>query len=119
MKTLLFFLVTATAFAATSEWKPIAETASCPMKVQILGKAGEKYVIAIFNGTETKLYTKDNTLFTPKALKSQEFASETDKEQKLGTPTFEFTQQGEVEANPPKLKITLSGRQERCSMNVL
>jgi len=117
-----FLLITS--FLATSsfasEWKPIAQTVSCPQDVQILAKEGEKYVLASYNGTQHKLFSSDQTTYTPRALKSQEFASDITKEKYLlGEPTFVFEQQGEVEGNPPKLVISLSGVQHRCRMNIL
>lgn len=113
MKHLLFITimsVSSLAWSAT-DWKVVAETTSCSDKIQIMGKEGEKYVLAVRGEEKIKLLAKDGGVFNENALRSTEFVSE-----KNGDVTYTFTQPAYVEANPPKIDVSYGGSKSRCKM---
>lgn len=112
------FLLLDMTVQAASKWKIIAESVSCPEKIQILGKEGESYVLVVYKNQQKKLYSKDQSKFRSVELTSTEYSSDVKKDNYiLGDPTFTFYMPGEVEGNPPKLDMAYSGRIERCRMN--
>lgn len=115
MKKILFLsLITLTTYAqAASDWKVIAETTNCDEKIQIMGKEGEKFVKAVNNGRETKLFPKDKSLFHEENMKMTEFESAKDADEK-----YTFIQPSYVEPNPPKIDVSMNGTKTRCKMNL-
>lgn len=119
MKKLLFLsLLSLSLNSLAAEWKTIAETTNCPEKVKILAKAGEKYVKAVMNGKEDKLFPQDRSSFLPDAPRAITFHSEVENK-KLGDVTFTFIQPSVTEANTPKLDIIYSGIKRHCNMRSL
>jgi hypothetical protein len=98
---------------SASEWKVVAETTSCDETIQILGKEGEKYVKAVHNGVETKLFAKDGTKFQEDSLAMNEFVSD-----KSSDVKYTFIQPAVVDGNPPKVDVVHSGAKKRCKMNL-
>lgn len=97
---------------AASEWKLVAETTACDEKIQILGKEGEKYVLAVKGDEKTKLFAKDGTAFHHDSMKSTEFESQ-------GSDVkYTFIQPSYVEANLPKIDVTEQGEKKRCKMQL-
>lgn len=114
MKHLLFisFMSLSTLSFAATDWKVIAETTSCNEKIQIMGKEGEKYVLAVKGDEKTKLFAKDDSVFHENAMKSTEF------EAKSGDVTYRFIHPSYVEANPPKIDVAYNGTKTRCKMDL-
>lgn len=113
MKHLFFItLFTVSSFAwSAEEWKVVAETTACDERIKILGKDGEKYVLAVHGVDKTKLISKDGTTFQTNALRSTEFISD-----KSSDVAYTFTQPSYVEANPPKIDLSFNGSKKRCKM---
>lgn len=100
--------------SAAPEWKVVAETTSCADKIQIMGKEGEKYVMAVHGDEKTKLFPKDGSKFQAESMKSTEFASN-----KNDDVSYRFIQPSYVEANPPKIDVAYSGeKNKRCKMEL-
>jgi hypothetical protein len=114
MKTILFLSLLSASLSAFSsdDWKLIAETVSCDQKIQILGKAGEKYVLAVRGDETTKLFSKDGSAFNEDSMKSTEF------EARGSTVAYTFFQPSYVEANPPKIDVKDHGLKKRCKMEL-
>lgn len=113
MKNLLFISIlslSSLAWAA-QEWKVIAETTVCDEKIQIMGKDGEKYVLAVKGDEKRKLFSKDGSAFNENSMQMTEFSS-------VGEPTYNFIHPSYVEANPPKIDVTYSGAKKRCKMEL-
>lgn len=113
MRNLLFVsLLTLTSLSwAAQEWKVVAETTICDEKIQIMGKDGEKYVVAVHGNEKTKLYSKDGSAFNEESMQMTEFSSN-------GEPTYNFIHPSYVEANPPKIDVSYSGKRKRCKMEL-
>lgn len=92
-----------------ADWKVIAETTSCDEKIQVLGKEGEKYVLAIQGDKKTKLVAEDGSTFVENSMKNTVFSSK-------GETSYTFTQPSYVEANPAKIDVSHTGVNKRCSM---
>ncbi len=101
-----FFILLNSAIAAPEGWHPIAETSQCGEKVQILGKDGEKYVLAVHNSSETKLFSQDASVFNKNSMKNTVFLS---KDYKFIHPSY-------VEGNPPKIIFNQNGMKQNCRM---
>jgi hypothetical protein len=118
MKSLLLMSVlslVSNAFA-TSDWKVIAESKDCGEKVQIMGKEGEKYVMAVKGDTKTKLFSKDGSGFNKENPKSTEYSAVSTDPSSAGT-AVSYTQPGYTEGNLPKVQILDNGKSKKCSMN--
>lgn len=115
MKQLFFITIMAmTSFSyAQADWKVIAETTSCAEKIQILGKEGEKFVLAVQGDERTKLYAKDGSSFKEEALSTTEYRS-TEK----SDVSYTFIQPSMVEGNPPKVDVAYHGEKKRCKMDL-
>ena len=113
MKNLLFLSILSLSSVswAAQEWKVVAETTVCDEKIKILGKNGEKYVIAERGEEKRKLFSKDGSAFNENSMQMTEFNS-------VGEPTYNFIHPSYVEANPPKLDVTFSGAKKRCKMQL-
>ena len=115
MKHLL--LVTLMSMSATAwsakDWKVIAETTSCDEKIQVLGKDGEKYVLAVHGHEKTKLFAKDGSAFKEDSMNRTEFTSA-----KSSDVSYNFVQPSYVEANPPKIDVSYLGDKKRCKMEL-
>ena len=98
---------------AAADWKVVAETTSCDEKIQIMGKEGEKYVLAVRGDEKTKLFAADGSEFHEDALKPTEFKSE-----KSADVSYRFMQPAYVEANPPKIDVAYNGAKKRCKMDL-
>ena len=105
--------VSSFAWSTTQDWKVVAETSTCDEKIQIMGKDGEKYVLAVRGEEKTKLFAKDGSVFKTDAIKSTEFTSDASSNVK-----YTFTQPSYVESNPPKIDVAMNGSQTRCKMNL-
>lgn len=115
MKKLLlvsFFAFVSFASTASTEWKVVAETTSCDEKVQVLGKEGEKYVLAVKGEDKTKLFSEDGSTFKHDSMKNTHFVAKTE------DVTYRFIQPSYVEANPPKLDVVHHGLKKRCKMEL-
>jgi hypothetical protein len=97
-------------FAA--EWKVVAETTLCDEKIQVMGKEGEKYVLAVNGEKKTKLFAKDGSTFSEQSMSSTEFVSKQD------DVSYRFIQPSYVEANPPKIDVSHNGEKKRCKMKL-
>ncbi len=115
MKQIFFITIMAmtTVSFAQEDWKVIAETTSCAEKIQILGKAGEKYVLAVHGDERTKLYAKDGSSFKEDAMRTTEYRS-TEK----SDVSYTFIQPSMVEGNPPKVDVSYHGEKKRCKMDL-
>lgn len=103
-----------TSFAfAQADWKVIAETTSCADKIQILGKEGEKYVLAVHGDERTKLYAKDGSSFKENAMSTTEYRSP-----EKSDVSYTFIQPSMVEGNPPKVDVVYHGEKKRCKMEL-
>lgn len=114
MKHLFFitlFSISSLSFAA-AEWKLVAETTSCDDKIQIMGKEGEKYVLAVKGDEKTKLFAKDGSAFHHDSMNSNEFTAKTEE------ATYTFIQPSYIEANPPKIDVAHNGEKTRCKMKL-
>jgi hypothetical protein len=98
---------------ASADWKVVAETTSCAEKIQILGKEGEKFVMAVRGNEKTKLFAKDGSAFHENTMGSTEFSSD-----KSADVAYRFIQPSYVEANPPKIDVAYKGNKERCKMQL-
>lgn len=113
MKHLLFIsLMSLSTLSFAADWKVVAETTSCDEKIQVLGKEGEKYVLAVKGEEKIKLHAKDNSVFNENAMKSTEF------EAKADGATYRYIQPSYVEANPPKIDVIHEGLKKRCKMEL-
>lgn len=115
MKQLFFITImvmTSLSFAQ-AEWKVIAETTSCADKIQILGKEGEKFVLAVQGDKRTKLYAKDDSSFKENAMRTTEYRSAANSD-----VSYTFIQPSMVEGNPPKVDISYHGEKKRCKMDL-
>lgn len=109
---LVITIMSLSSFAwSATDWKVVAETTSCSDKIQIMGKEGEKYVLAVRGEDKVKLFAKDGGVFNENAMRSTQFVSE-----KNGDVTYTFTQPAYVEANPPKIDVAYGGNKSRCKM---
>lgn len=104
--------VSATAWSA-NDWKVIAETTSCAEKIQIMGKDGEKYVLAVQGEEKTKLFSKDGVAFKEDSMNRVEFSSD-----KSADISYNFTQPSYIEANLPKIDVSYNGSKKRCKMEL-
>lgn len=113
MKHLLFItIMSVSSFAwSATDWKVVAETTACSEKIQVMGKEGEKYVLAVRGEDKIKLFAKDGSVFNENAMRSTQFVSA-----KNGDVTYTFTQPAYVEANPPKIDVAFNGDKSRCKM---
>lgn len=98
---------------ATSDWKVIAETISCDDKIQIFGKTGEKYVLAVNGNQKTRLYNQDGGSFEEEP-KSTTIYTNANSDEVLYT----FIQPSIVEGNPPKINVSSHGEKNRCKMKL-
>lgn len=113
MKHLFFIsLLSISSLTYAADWKVIAETTSCAEKIQVMGKEGEKYVLAVKGEEKTKLFAKDGSAFSENSMKTTEFVS------KGADVTYRFIQPSYVEANPPKIDVSYHGDQKRCKMQL-
>lgn len=104
------------AFAAVEGWQVIAESGKdCPEKVQILGKEGEKYVRALYDGKDQKLISKSKEAFTSDAKREMTFES---MKEESRNETVKFTNPGMVESNVPKVEVVKNGKTHNCNMQV-
>jgi hypothetical protein len=115
MKHLFFMAIMSisTMTHAVAEWKVVADTTSCSDKIQVLGKEGEKYVLAVRGAEKIKLFAKDGAIFHENAMVSAQFVSD-----KSSDVTYTFTQPSQVEANPPKIDVAYNGAKKRCKMEL-
>lgn len=114
MKHLLFvsLMSLSTLSFAAADWKVIATTTSCDEKIQIMGKEGEKYVLAVKGEEKTKLFSADNSEFHENSMKNTEFES------KGQDVSYRFIHPSYVEANPPKIDVASNGEKTRCKMEL-
>jgi hypothetical protein len=105
-------LLSLSSFASAAEWKLIAKTTLCEDRIQIMGKEGEKYVLALKGDQKIKLFSKDDSVFLEHSLQTTEFES------KNADVTYRFIRPSYVEANPPKIDVTHQGEQKRCKMKL-
>jgi hypothetical protein len=119
MRTLLLsslFVLASSSYAAVEGWQVIAESSKdCPEKVQILGKEGEKYVRALYDGKDQKLVSKNKEAFSTDAKREMTF--ETTKEESKNE-TVKFTNPGMIESNVPKVEVVKNGKTHNCNMQV-
>lgn len=119
MRTLLIsslFILSTSAFATIEGWQVIAESGKdCPEKVQILGKEGEKYVRALYDGKDQKLVAKSKEAFTSQAKREMVFESQKEESR---NETVKFTNPGMVESNVPKVEVVKNGKAHNCKMMV-
>lgn len=98
---------------AAADWKVIAETTSCNEKIQVLGKEGEKYVLAVKGDEKTKLFATDGSAYKQDTMSMTEFTSD-----KASEVKYTFTQPSYVEGNLPKIDVAYSGTKQRCKMQL-
>lgn len=98
---------------AATDWKVVAETTSCDEKIQIMGKEGEKYVLAVRGEEKTKLFAKDGSVFHENTMRPTEYTSESSAD-----ISYRFLQPAYVEANPPKIDVAYNGSKKRCKMDL-
>lgn len=115
MKHFLFItIMSLSSFAwSAQDWKVVAETTACSDKIQVMGKEGEKYVLAVRGDEKIKLFAKDGSVFNENAMRSTQFVSE-----KNADVTYTFTQPAYVEANLPKIDVAYNGAKSRCKMEL-
>lgn len=109
---LLSFFAFISFASASTDWKVIAETTSCDEKIQVLGKEGEKYVLAVKGEEKIKLFTEDGSSFSLDSMKNTQFTAKT------AEATYRFIQPSYVEANPPKIDVSHHGLRKRCKMEL-
>jgi hypothetical protein len=98
---------------AAADWKVVAETTSCDEKIQIMGKEGEKYVMAVRGDEKTKLFAADGSVFHADTMRPTEYTSD-----KSAEVSYRFLQPAYVEANPPKIDVSYNGTKKRCKMDL-
>jgi hypothetical protein len=115
MKSLLFLAIMSLSSMAmaAADWKVVAETTSCDQKIQIMGKEGEKFVMAVRGEEKTKLFAEDGSAFHADTMTNTEFSS--DKKEDV---SYRFIQPSYVEANPPKIDVAYNGTNKRCKMEL-
>ena len=110
------FLLSSSVFAAYEGWQVIAESGKdCPEKVQILGKDGEKYVRALYDGKDQKLVAKSKEAFSSSAKREMVFESQ---KEEARNETVKFTNPGMVESSTPKVEVVKNGKTHNCNMMV-
>jgi hypothetical protein len=97
---------------AAADWKVVAETTSCAEKIQIMGKEGEKYVMAVRGEEKTKLFAKDGSEFHENTMRPVEYSA------KAGEVSYNYYQPSYVEGNPPKIDVAFNGAKKRCKMDL-
>lgn len=111
MRSIFFLsLITLSSACYAQDWKVIAETENCQDQVQIMGKEGEKYVLAVHGDKKEKLFSKDGSSFKKDMEKTSFYANKNDQ--------YAFTQPSVVEANTPKLDMVKNGKKQHCRMMV-
>ncbi len=115
MKQLFFItLFSLSSFSyAAADWKVIAETTSCNEKIQIMGKEGEKYVLAVKGEEKTKLFATDGSAYAQDKMAMTEFVSD-----KSSDVKYTFIQPSYVEGNLPKIDVAYNGTKSRCKMQL-
>ena len=98
---------------ANEGWKVIAETTSCAEKIQILGKEGEKFVLAVAGDEKTKLFANDGSAYKESSMKMTEYKSSGEND-----VTYRFIQPSYVDGNLPKIDVTYNGEKKRCKMEL-
>lgn len=93
---------------ASADWKVVAESKNCSETIKILGKEGEKYVMAVKGEEQQKLFAKDGSSFKTNSPKMTSFES---KELKFNHPAV-------VDGNIPKIEIAHGANTERCKMEL-
>ena len=114
---LLSLFIATSAFAATPEWKVVAETSDCSKKIQILAKEGEKFVYAVKGSEKTKLAAEGSNTFKKDSPKAVSFSSTANE----NGETISFMQPSMVEANPPKIQVSNNNKSiapEKCNLTV-
>jgi hypothetical protein len=119
MKALTIFsiIIASSAFAASADWKVVAETSNCPEKVQILAKEGEKFVYAVKGDVKTKLAGEGNNAYERDSQKAVTFSSEVN----ARGETISFRNPSVVEANPPKIQFASANKgleTQKCNLLV-
>lgn len=116
MRHILFLsLLSVTSFSwAAADWKVVAETTVCADKIQIMGKDGEKYVLAVNGNEKTKLFAKDGSAFNEDSMQTTEFTAANAN----GDTSYRFIHPSYVEANPPKIDVSYNGQKKRCKMEL-
>jgi hypothetical protein len=110
---LLVILLIFPSLSFSADWKIVAESTLCDEKIKIMGKEGEKYVMAIKGEDKIKLSSKDGSVFHENSMKSTEF-SNVDRD---GTK-YTFFQPSYVEGNPPKIDVMINDSKKRCRMEL-
>jgi hypothetical protein len=110
----LIAIMSLSSVAFAADWKVVAETTSCDDKIQIMGKEGEKYVMAVRGDEKTKLFAKDGSAFHEETMRSTEFTSA----KSASDVSYTFIQPSMVEANPPKIDVAYNGAKKRCKMEL-
>lgn len=114
MKQLFFIsMMVFSTMTHAADWKVVAETTSCADKIQVLGKEGEKYVLAVRGDEKIKLFAKDGSAFHENTMTNTQFSSAANQD-----VTYTFIQPSYVEANPPKIDVTYNGAKKRCKMEL-
>ncbi len=110
MKSLVFvslFAISLTSIAAPASFKVVAETTNtCGEKVKILASEGEKFVLAVREGEETKLTAEGNSPYHKEGPDTVIFQGE----------GYTFVQPAVTNGNPPKINIASNDKREKCSM---
>lgn len=108
---LIFLMFPLISFA--SNWKTIAQTTNCDEKIQIMGKEGEKYVVALKGEEKIKLFSNDGSTFKSHSINSNEFTNEVE------GMKYRFIRPGDVEGNPPKIDLSIDNKRKRCRMELV
>lgn len=115
--TILAFFIASTAFAATPDWKVVAETLNCSEKIQILAQEGEKFVFAVKGEEKTKLMGEANSTYNKDAPKAVTFSSQAN----ARGEKISFTNPSVVEANLPKIQFASATKglePQKCNLSV-
>ena len=121
MKSVFFFLLmflTTLAWSA-EDWKVVAETTTrCKDKFQVLAKEGEKFVYIIDGSSKKKLIAEEGAIYSSQNPKAVTFSNPKNNPQNDNAKRFIFNQPSMVDANPPKLDISMNNQSEKCKMSL-
>lgn len=92
-------------------------TEDCSEKVQLIANEGEKFVIVRRNNKDFRLESVSGQPFSLQGKDPVIFRTK-DKNRKLGDVSLEFRMTSVVMSSLPRLKVTYSGVQNECRVNM-
>ena len=121
MKSVIFFsLMSLTTFVwSAADWKVVAQTTTkCKDKFIVLAKEGEKFVYVVDGDSKTKLMAQEGAAYSSQNPRAVAFSNAGIKSQDDNLKQFTFNQPSMVDANPPKLNISMNDQSDKCNMRL-